>query len=142
MKRLFMIFAALLLPLVVATNAADADPNETDNMANGRAWVAWSETFKLGYVSGYSDHWTGTALALEKVKDWENEKEAWPRLTNGEVVTALDEFFKTPENRNLAIRYALFIIAQKVQGAPSERLQKMTEHLRGISVAKSEVAKQ
>ena len=108
------------------TPAAPAREGDiTFGLYNGRAWNQWDHSMKVGYLLGYGDHWKTTKIPSP-------EKE-FPDLTNGKIEKALDRFYATPENGNITIRSALFLVAARVLGTSEDEIAKQTEFLRKIS---------
>jgi hypothetical protein len=79
----------------------------TDGKVNGRAWLTWDASLKLGFS-------LGLANGLVYSKNFE----LFPGKYNyGEICQMLDEFYANPENRIIPIVMAVDLLARKSQKA-------------------------
>ena len=127
MKRTILILSTLTA-LSLSGMAQDKALRFTHGLYNGRAWNGWDHSMRVGFVMGYGNHWEATFDAVSTVTQWGDETTMWPStLTYGEIVKRLDAFFATPENANIDLRSALFVLARKAGGEPEEALRGLIE---------------
>jgi hypothetical protein len=90
---------------------------------------------KLEYLMGFREAASVVIIVAVKPElDDEAFKDFWPaRLTNREVIEALDRFYDTPENRPISIANALTIVAKRAAGVDEPTVQKLIESLRATT---------
>ena len=102
----------------------------TGGILNGRAWSEWSHDVKLGYITGYQEHWEAAYDTLDERSEFGREVFAVPLLTIPEIVHGLDAFYAEPTNARINIRVALRILSAKATGASGAEVQEMTDQAR------------
>jgi hypothetical protein len=145
MMKLF--FAAILALSAIASagiaQTKSGNPDFTGGFTNGRFWVDMPDVFKSGYVGGYTDSAQMMVGGLQSLPLHLLDKEQWERaiklhfpagMTRGEIVEALDEFYREPLNRAIPIANALRVIAGRVQGLDSLWVAKQIEDLRQMAL--------
>jgi len=131
MKRTCVVLLVLL-----ATGIAQGQQEKP----NGFWWLNSSETFKVGFVSGYveainrayqSTKWRCLGESLESKTKW-TEKEAaecvspvaaydFTNIRFGQLVDGVDEFYKDFRNKNIHINAALDYVRDQLRGDKSAK---------------------
>jgi hypothetical protein len=107
-------------------------PTETGTFSNGRKWKAMQEVEKLVWLHAYRE---GLMAAIMASYEGRGEsfvvaRDLVPKmrglypedLTNGEVGSALDSFYNTPENAPVPISFALQAINMKAVGVEQSKI--------------------
>lgn len=136
---------------VVACAAQTPDAQKTNGKLNGRYWESMPETFKVGFIQGYSEAVTslrvlpfvGIGFAHCKLDD-EGAKNVrdvlqllFPEgIVYGEVMKGLDRLYAEPENLPLPIDSALKIVTMKFHNDRSEDIDAELRRLRILATTK------
>ena len=99
-------------------------PDKTLGLLNGRWWKEATVEVKVGFVVGYSQHWTATPFC-------ENDSVWFKAVPSyGEVVDGINAFYNEPANGSIPIHGAWKIIALKFNGTSGAEIQRETEFAR------------
>jgi hypothetical protein len=114
--------------LLACLSAIAQDAYYTRGIPNGRAWNKYTPELKLGFVVGYlagiksASGFVGTFLPEGSQKDLERIiRGVTPfEMTNGEVVRAIDDFYKDALNARIAIGDAMYVVNRKFHGETAD----------------------
>jgi hypothetical protein len=103
---------------------------------NGRFWRSFDEEGKGAFLFGYTQAANHvlemSAGSFEKYQD-SLPLFLPPGLTVQEILTSLDTFYETPENRQIAIIGAISVVSQRARGLSEETVQKYINKLRAAA---------
>ena len=109
------------------------DLDETAGFKNGRWWKGYRmnpETVRLGYLAGVKDGIEVTRGLNDITSDDPFRPD---QMTYGEIITALDDFFREPTNADIPITMAMRYIRRKKEGANEAELRELEATLRAGS---------
>lgn len=148
MPKLALILALATLfcaAQVTPEQRPDSAPFRTAGFCNGRFWRLLDDQSKLAWVEAYSNGVTfavfmtfsggpgDPALPGESAIQAKIES-LFPSLTWGEVRTALDRFYDSPENGPIPVPEALQVLTMKVAGADQSAIDKRISAIRQIAI--------
>jgi hypothetical protein len=140
MKITLFAITAILLSAVCA-QAQWPEAYLTDNGLNGRYWVAQNTVSKPDFILGYREA-VGFTASLAWADDKAKVQRAFDvlagpgRLTNGEIVKAIDQFYESPLNGPIPITNAFLVMSMQARGKDSpEEIQKEISEMRQASTA-------
>ena len=138
-----------ILCIALAVSAAGQSPRtnpditatwKTAGMWNGRFWKNLAivsedaqSSFVLGYAAAVEDTVIGMGVSLNADYKPIIKLLIPSKLTPGEIITALNRFYDTPENGPITIPGAMKIIAQRANGADDATIQKAIADQRAVS---------
>jgi len=109
---------------------------QTGTLMNGRFWKTLDDGEKLAFVVGYANAIDFVSYkATSTFPDYRSfNGKFWPSsLIYGEVKSALDRFYETPENGQIAVAPALQVVAARSTGTDEEAVQKLIVALRAAA---------
>ncbi|MGA2880745.1 MAG: hypothetical protein ABSG13_17495 [Bryobacteraceae bacterium] len=113
---------------------------DSSGALNGHYWIALAQDEeKISFATGYEEATTNALMTARKyLPNVDPDKLlalaiiSWPKdLTVGDVVTALDRFYGTPENRPIGIPIAISIVGMRTLGIKESEIQTRIERARG-----------
>jgi hypothetical protein len=124
------IIAAFLMVFVLSVQAQDKplEPPSvvTDGLANGYAWQLWDSHAHLAFTKGFME---GVALIIGALDDKVLPKYFYPK-TEGELETAITEFYKDPQNAKIPILAVYMYETARENGATPKDLEDRLNYLR------------
>ena len=119
----FAMFKLLMLTAMFAgLVTAQANPNKTFGLNNGRLWNIAPEDFKMGMVIGF-----GEAVVFRQ-----KGKPLGASETVGERIKALDQFYADPANLAIPIASAHDVCLARVNGEDPDAIAKMVAVARRV----------
>ena len=55
------------------------------------------------------------------------------KITNGQLVEGLNQFYKNFTNKNIKVKNGFYVVRKQIQGAASEEIEAVSQHLRSPS---------
>lgn len=146
-RRSFFIRAMAVFPILcLQNNLVNAQvPAQVPVNRDGDWWNTLGESVKSGYIVGFVDgialgnefSWWGmtdkqskecssaTISSFHKMSDRYLVSLAYSQLKDG-----LDNFYKDSRNRSILVTGAMWIVVQKINGVPKEKLEQSLEEWR------------
>jgi len=136
---ILLVLAFWISPCRAQDASSTTAPQTTESMSNGRRWRAMADADKLVWILAYRD---GLTIAFIHSRNPDDTREIFishmrqlfpEKLTYGEVRSALDHFFETPENRPIPIGEALAVVVMTAAGGKQSIIDDHVSELRRIS---------
>jgi len=108
--------------LLLVALAAQAQQPEGKLLA-GRFWTDTPNAVKIGYMLGLHEY-------LGSIHPADGKKYFPPALTMGEMVAAMDQFYKEPENMPIPLLFSQVAVTLKANGASDAEVSKLVSALR------------
>lgn len=105
---------------------AQAAPDRTGGIYNGRWWARQDIAAKIYYVTGLGD-------GMQYAAPTDNPP-VWPKMSYGEIVRSVDQFYGEPVNGAVPVAWTMLYIDKKLKGASEDELQRMQQFLRKVVV--------
>jgi hypothetical protein len=153
-KLALILVLAVLSSAVQATSQgrSDSAPFKTAGYCNGRFWKLLDDEAKLNWIEAYSDGVTFAVMGIyissggdtgassatrAKIDSTSRAKldSFFPSgLTWGEVRTALDRFYDSPENGPIPVPSAVQVLTMKVAGVQQSAIDKRISYIRRVAI--------
>lgn len=130
--------AIAALPLAPIATRADESPYLTQNLQNGRAWLAWSDAERVLFVFGVAAGIVAFSGVLDAFEDDDHSKahkEALdaiyaPNVTIGDIQRQISRFYDDPANAPVPIGVLYPLAIYVFKGVAAERVQAVLYELR------------
>jgi hypothetical protein len=129
-KRKYMVKRIVLTLVLAALAVAAGNAQTPGSFSDGRNWRDMAEASKIYFMVGYREGIaTGATMAalgsqVTNAASTAVEILAPVKLTMQEFVEALDDFYREPLNRPIAVKSAIYIIGEKAKGESAEKIDK------------------
>jgi hypothetical protein len=154
-------FGLALFLAVLCTGIGQGQSQSSKEPDNGFWWVNQSDTFKLGFISGYASAMSYAADEIgfkciaaknggvipEKVPTDAVLKECWESPTAalfsfggirfGQLEEGMDEFYKDFRNKGVYVTAAMFYVRDQLKGKSEKELQDELNRIRYGMAAKN-----
>lgn len=154
MKKFYLLLFYILFVALIANSCFGEEDSREE--VDGRTWTRWDESWKLGWVMGFGDGIfqanretlflvmdiaggikTTYGIPGEQARKWADEifdefekRIVWSRISFGQFIKGLDEFYIDYRNKTIPAREAIYIIKLQVKGAPEEFVEQEKRLLR------------
>lgn len=123
----------LLLAFVLTPQTPPAPPTRTNGNINGRMWRSLDVTLKTVFLMGLEE-------GLREAGSNSTTADTYfpKRLTHGEFMESIDQFYAEPANLLVPVIRAMPLITGKVNGAQQSTFDKILALLRAEALAAPE----
>jgi hypothetical protein len=128
------ILALTVAFIVLGVAGPQEDATLTAGFSNGRAWNVFTGEMKGAYLAGFMDSAMLASLLVTKdykpCRDAIEGPQSAPGMTNGEIIRALDQFYRDVTNVRIPISFAYLWTIQKYKGEDAAVLEARLSALR------------